>query len=1399
MVYLIQRRKNDVTRIIVASMFIIFMLLANIQIFSNFNHNTNNTLEQYWSDREENPESSAADPYLTDYYITGSGSNQDVRIYALNNSNSNANNVGSFNIPSMSTTDTTYLSYGNFNFTFQNNFTTDYIIENTGALYANDFIKFTYDEDASLMNINTGTNLDAINFNKLVDNNPSTYIRLSSSGGILNFTIDSSFTNTIFDGPVFNVDFNRSLILGLISTFSGSLNNDVFLTLKMYNIYDSMWVNVTDRLFINSSLGTQQFEDRIINENLNYINGSDVNQLQFYVQKYDSSDFILTLREFKLVSTYGFDLPITENKQLALEFDLKGISTTVNGFYAWIRTLDLAKAANAELNISLYKANSTIPRTQSYLIANNLKPNNSQLIDSKIIGFNEYHGDSLTYFGFNLGNTQKLNLYNYFIVIKSNRTDLVYSLVTLPRQTYGDPDNRIDHKLLLSEDSGSTWNIAKKQVPSVPLYLSEQLDAAAFKLNVTRAYMPSDFINPYDSEDTLKIQNIPLNNSVIAAPPYDVSSSLTWGLGQWTSHFTPEIVNDGSYNFPIVLTWNKSVIKGFEFNVSYTVRAYWIENANSYYKVSYDTTPEWQLNFTLNLADPNLNEWTFQEVWFVYPNDYAAHNLTNPNYDDIYREVINNTGGERSLVSRPSFDYTAVPYYIINGISGQYSLALNSSNLIYNMHSYINYNDILWETNGFMYGDNISVSLDVQRPDGEPPTNGNANVVLFYPNNKTKVPGAEMNSGVGVIVDDYLKYDFNNLTILDVNQATPLLGNYYLGFFWENGSAIGCQKLKLYIDSYDVNLQDCFYEENLDRNILVGIVDRVYESYSILIGTVNVTDDRYRPGFFAINKTNINKEFIHKVNNEEIPILVETFVQNETILNPNEDIRIGTRIHNLHDFLDLKVKVKVQLVSFANEKWIIAEKTTGIQTLKPSIDPNGDDTKDFFVDLTIPDLLGNGIWKGVNAPVRKGGVTTKFTIYFEYGGKSHEVGTYKSADTSLLVNSTQSEFEGYLIALKKDKQVTSASILKPFKRDECLYLPNKTTFIVNIYDKNYVSSYNDFISSFSLKINSKFSEISTIPHTPIYGQKFNISSVLSTEFGDRFPAKNVSLLYFDNNAWQNFSTQMTDENGTTNFEIDTLLLPHEDEFTFRLSWQGDQYTLANSQNITVTMFRARNNISLRITKDVDQLFKNTPSAISITLSNIGDSELKVLIQNITIQISPTLSYSIEQINFMKLAEFKPNDITTIIVKIDISSVDQISFSMTIDARNEQTQENVVFQKTVDFTIYDAPLDSLLISYFALIMIGIFVIVWAISLLYIRRTIRKIETPLEEPIKPRPRRGKYVSVRELPLKVQEEKTEEIREVKLKKIKKKKAKKEKVEEEEEEKTDLDSLLEEKGLKD
>ncbi|GAH47973.1 unnamed protein product, partial [marine sediment metagenome] len=278
----------------------------------------------------------------------------------------------------------------------------------------------------------------------------------------------------------------------------------------------------------------------------------------------------------------------------------------------------------------------------------------------------------------------------------------------------------------------------------------------------------------------------------------------------------------------------------------------------------------------------------------------------------------------------------------------------------------------------------------------------------------------------------------------------------------------------------------------------------------------------------------------------------------------------------------------------------------------------------------------DGVWQGVNAPVRKGGAKTIFTVYFEYLGESHEVDTFESNEYSLIINSTQNEFEGYIIALKYDEEITGASILKPFEREACQYMPYNTTIVVNIYDKNFVSSYNQFIDSFSLKINSQFSDIVFKPQTPIYGQKFNISSVLTTEFGDEIPNKKVTCQYFNSGLWENVSSQISGVNGVTSFEIDTLSLPREDDLLFRLTWQGEQYILENSQNISVSIYKVSNNLSLGIVSNVNQITRNGKTTITITLNNIGDSELTISNSIISIIIEPSLTYSIVEINHLIL-------------------------------------------------------------------------------------------------------------------------------------------------------------------
>ena len=122
------------------------------------------------------------------------------------------------------------------------------------------------------------------------------------------------------------------------------------------------------------------------------------------------------------------------------------------------------------------------------------------------------------------------------------------------------------------------------------------------------------------------------------------------------------------------------------------------------------------------------------------------------------------------------------------------------------------------------------------------------------------------------------------------------------------------------------------------------------------------------------------------------------------------------------------------------------------------------------------------------------------------------------------------------------------------------------------------------------------------------------------------------------------------------------------------------------------------------------------------------------------------------------------------------SAEDISITFSVETYNSQTKEVNLFHDSVTFTLYDSPITTFLGNYIMLIMIGIFLIVWGFSLIYRKRMIKKIETPVEEPSMKRPRRGKYVPVSEIPKK--EEPEEEL-------------------EEKEKKTDLDSLLEEEGL--
>ncbi|MHA1986410.1 MAG: hypothetical protein ACW98D_07220 [Promethearchaeota archaeon] len=1359
------RQKKEIKRIVIVVIFVSLILITNVQFLNHSNLIEENSNEN--RELEHLPNTSDLD---LDDYIVGSGDNQDVRIYVNNESDNLNDNEEFFDIPSIPSDDM-FLTYGDFNFTFQNNYTTDYILEDDSALNAADFISFDFNENQPYSDLSYGTETTPIgtDLDELVDSSNSSFLWLTTTGGILNFTLKANFTDEIYTNPGVingNVEFKRQKILALFFSLLFELTIDANLTVRIRDYSQPVWVNLTNPIPINSSIGIQDFQKKIINENLNYIDLSDVCYLQLVFERPDLTSFEGKFYNLELKSTYAFDLPITDNNYVALEFDLKGERTNVNGFSAWIRTLNLTEAATTQLNITLYRADATLVRTDGNLRSTQLNPDYNDMIDSKL--FSSYTSDSLSYFEFNIANTQNLNLSNYFIVIKSDNSNEAYSLVTLPFITFGD-DGRTEHQLLTTDDNGSSWALAKKQVATTfQPYTSVQLDASSFKMNVTRGYMPSDFA--YNGTNTLKIQDSTIENQVISAYPYNESSYLTWGKGRWTNSFTTPIEDTPGNEFEIYLDWNKSVVEGFKFNVTYSIKAYWVEPATAFYNATYNRDPEWTLEYNFNRNDPKFNNWDFDEFWYVYPSYMNAHNLTNPNGEELLWQLE----GETILLENPS-KYKLIINDTYSNFNGLYTLNLTSYNFIQEMHSYVKYKGTLLETNGFMYGDNITVSLDIQDQNLHAPISGDANVTLFYPNG-TKYPGTTWQDSSGVVDVSLLSYDFNNVTILELTDTITVFGEYQLGFFWSNGSALGCKKITAYIDSYDLDLYNLTYSSSLGTNVLIGeLNNKVYQNYTMLIASINDTTAIPAPNFYAINTSDINQEFIYNFGGQDLSLLLDSFLQSEDILNPNEIINFKTSIQNTHPFIPVDVKIDTKLVSYVNKDWIIAENTSNTVILNFSGHP--DDSYEFDITLTIPNLdIVTKTWMGVNAPIRLGGARTLTTLYID----DIAIGTYESPRYSLLSNQTSNNYDGNILGLTISEEVTSRSILYEFERDECIYFPDNSSFLVNIIDKNYVSSYKQFNNEFSIKQNSKFTDTTINPSNPIKGQDINFSSTLITEFGEELSNKNITCEYYNSGSWVGISSDMTDANGYVTFIINTLMIDFEGDLLLRLFWDGDVIN-GVSENFSISIIHEINDISLSVHQDEVHIYRNRLTTLTFDITNTGDSTLKLF--NITVDIENNLHHTIVDINHVDLSWFQSGDKTEIKIEISITDISQLKISFTLTAQNIITGENSTFSIDSSFSVFNPPIGDSLIEFFMFIIIGILVIVWVFALIYVRKVRKRIEEPVEVPLR-KPRKGRYIMVSDL------KKPEPD-----KKIPKKKGEQKGIESSKT--TDLDSLLEERGL--
>ncbi|MBA7505103.1 hypothetical protein ES706_03766 [subsurface metagenome] len=1323
MVIRVNIKKSKLKCIFSVTILTLFILHSLIMTPNNLSYQKNDTyIESPFNDKKDNPSMSQTD---LDNPIYGDGLNQTVRAYMKNLSTSTMTN-GSFNItaPNLNSK----LTAGEFNFTFDQNYNTTYEIENDAA-YDYPIKKFIFVDNATL-NLLIGTEDGKSGIYNMTDDDPNTFWNVTSVSNIINFTITLNFSN------YFEPGYNYLNICRIDIDLRANLTENTNLTVKIWDNIDKVWKIVSSDIFINRTNPDDEFINLdLINKNLRFINKTGISSLQFiYIN--DTPDFNLSLYEFDAFAYSVFELSITNNIYVALEFDLRG-NATVYGFQTWIRALNLSAAINSNLTISLLRANDTVLRSQitgDTPPAENIliKPNDDDLFDS--FNVTGYINDMIIHFNFTTPITN-LNVSNYFIVIKSNISTDAFHLMILPQTAPPlqgcDPDGLNNHLLLKTEDNGYSW---------VKVYKSTYwwFDASPFIINVTRGWIPNDILN-------ITLENKTLSNMEISTYPYNQSSTYTWGLGNWTGEFEEPINSSNGAKFEITLNWNKSITSHLFFNVSYSATAYSLENATAHYNCTYNSLPKWELNYTFNNDSSYfITNWSFLEFWYIYPLYWSSYDLLCADNISKYDENSAGTLSENGVLGKYIVQNVTIIDTSNPDHNGVYSLKLTSFNCIYNMTTYLHFkNSHSWPTNGFMLGDNVSISLNVQDHDGKPVSDGIANSSLFLPNG-TKFDIWYLSDSEGIIDDTFnvTSYDFNNSNIFNSTFLSEK-GSYTIGFFWKNGTAVGCKKKIIYLSDYDFNILDCTYDKEEGGNIFEGNLIRAntdLTNYSLLITTVKESTGINTLDKFTIN--NIISEQFSNVDN--LTVEITNFLQNETIISPDEKISFKIKVKN-KDFFPFNVRLSIQLISPINPNWIISEVNTPNQLLNFTGTPN--DSYEFYYNTTLNNKNPDGTWNGINSPIRLGGCLTKIKVYIE----DEFSGSWINNDYSIIIKDNETVFEGEVLSFKYLEGLTSRGLVLNFSRDD-FNIPGITSFFINIIDEYYMSTLNQINKAFSFKLDSSFQNLSVNPSEVIWGKKFNLTTYLRTEKGEPISGEEIHFYFLNSsNIWQELvgtegdNHNLTDLNGKAIMEIDSNQFTKNSSGKIKLNWTGNSYILTSEINYTIDFIIYSNEIIIESVTNNTIFLRNKENQMDIIIKNVGTS----ILTDINITLITNFSYTLSKYNNYELNYLKPEETTGISYKISIPNIDDnnITILVNISFKTIQTNEENEFQYFLTYDLDDESLFTQIVQLsilFLFIGIGLF---YLLALLYRVRINKKIEKIFEKPLE-RKRKGKYVKVSEL---------------------------------------------------
>ncbi len=1261
--------------------------------------------------------------------LTGLG---DARLHQLYIENvSSTSSTNDLNITSNANE---FLNDGSFNFTFAKNYNTTYEFEDDSPLY---YPLYRYTPEPTYL---SGTLENGVSGDDMTDykSDDSEFYQITTQdhgpGGksaILNVTSDmigANGANDFEEGRTIS-DFDKiaSLHITTIVSVTQFVSDYVLLA---YDYIEEDWDVVDENVVTITGSSYTSLVSTLVNDNGRYFNSSSNPQFSLvFSNSSAASDYYINLQYFKVSAYESRQVEVLKNQPVALEFDVKGDST-IYGFQAWIRTLNSTKGSTSELKVELYNSNQTAPIKRSELLDTGndelIAPNFSQAALASNSYLN-YSGDGLTWFNFTSDGTGiDLDVGNYFVVISSNLTDSdlkEYALVTIPYAdpyvsfNYEDPDRKIDHLLI---SNTTKWE-------QVTAYASNYAcDAAGFAINITRAYFPSEI--------DMKLDEVAVQNSYITNYPHDEIGENTygeywWGYGTVDITFTEDIVSNNG-NFTIPLEWDTDVYTGdMDYQVNYDIIKYLKTPAVANYILNLDEDPVWNVTFDLDLAISLFDEGDLTQMAFNIPKDWTLLNVYHSNGTDILDEVTQVNYDEDSNIVVINSD-------LVNDVEGDYILQATSPNYIQESEIYLNYNDNLWTSNGFMTGDDIHTKIGLLDGDEYLSDDGAITIRVFNPSDNIVATISDTTIDRN---ETYSWFDFDT----DILSNVAVEGSYNIVANWSDGEELGLYSQEFYVNHYESDILEVEYDAETGNNRLISSIDTFptdIQDYNVfLYGVKNWTNQaQTTPAISSSEETilDIDKN-----------IYMTNYVQDENFLNPDEDITINITLENRNLVQGYDLDVSAKLVMYQNNEWIIVQATDSA-TLEIYDTGAADDEHVFSFTLNIPTVLEGG----VNCPIRNAPMVVEISVSANseeiYNAERRELLYYSSLD--------ESDFEGEILLVKEYADASGPGFIGSLERD-----------VMNFPDYSYyfMQISNEYLQTMDHEVNNSqyYKAVSEIENLAVEQDSFtqvstvNLVGNLLDEYSNSISSAPVELYYNTTDAlsgseiWNkatltDASTQVsTDSEGYFDLEFDLENVPIAKEIQFEVRYAGDANHLAVIGELDLVMNTYDTEIYIQYPNDVTLI-----EGKSIVLDGIVRNDGNSTLNNITIEYAGDVDGKIQLLNTIQTDLLEPGQSLSFQIVVLDNSIDQetVNITISVSATIIETNDVEAVSSTQEFSTYSVNEENLanmaLLIVFGVGLIGLYFV----SVRFIKSKYQDINAPLKDATDLLPQQrtsGKYVTV------------------------------------------------------